>query len=143
MKHQRIYIEDYDWVVDVFYDTVAEDADIVLGYLRRLGCSGGDYIHSRNNLRSGDMDTGLTYSDNRKRESVMVIGRSSTLAEFLNSWMHESTHLQRHICQEYWINPYSEEAAYLAGDIAMKMHPVLSQFMCSCQSSSKTSDDNI
>lgn len=132
MKHQRIYIEDYDWVVDVFYDTVAEDAEMILKYLRRLGCSGGDYIHSRNNLRSGDMDTGLTYSDNRKRESVMVIGRSSTLAEFLNSWQHEMTHLQRHICQAFWINPYSEEAAYLAGDIAMKMHPVLSQFMCGC-----------
>ena len=143
MKRQRIYLDDYDWVVEVFYDTVPDDAAVILRMLRRLGCKDDDIERSRRMLLSGENNTGLTYSDAKKQESVMVIGRSSMLAEFLNSWQHEMTHLQRHICQAFWINPYSEEAAYLAGDIAMKMHPVLSQFMCSCQSSSKTLDNTI
>lgn len=132
MKRQRIYLDGYDWVVDVFYDTVRENAPVILGMLRRLGCRDGDYVHGRKSLMSGEMNTGLTYSDRRKRESVMVIGRTSSLPEFLNTWQHEMTHLQRHICREFRIDPYSEEAAYLAGDLAQRMHPVLSQFMCGC-----------
>lgn len=132
MKHQHIFLDDYDWVVEVFYDTVSNDAAVILRMLRKLGCKDDDFERSRRMLLSGENNTGLTYSDAKKQESVMVIGRSSTLAEFLNSWQHEMTHLQRHICQAFWINPYSEEAAYLAGNLAQQMYPLLSQFMCDC-----------
>jgi len=35
----------------------------------------------------------------------------------MNSFIHEIRHLERHIEQVYDIDPYGEEAAYLAGDI--------------------------
>ena len=132
MKRQRIYVEDYDWVVEVFYDTRREDAPEILSVLRRYGCSGSDLINSRDSLTNGQPNTGLTYSNSWRRESVMVIGATSSLAEFLNTWQHEMTHLQRHICKEFDINPYSEEAAYLAGGLAQQMYPLLSVFMCGC-----------
>lgn len=132
MRRQRIYLEDYDWIADVFYDTHPEDAATICGLLRRIGCRGHDLEDAERSIVSGGQNTGLTYSDPNKRESVMVIGNTSSLPEFLNTWVHESTHLQRHICKEFWINPYSEEAAYLAGNLAQKMYPLLSIFMCSC-----------
>lgn len=132
MKRQRIYVEDYDWVVEVFYDTRRADAPEILSILRRYGCTGSDLVNSRESLTNGQPNTGLTYSNSWRRESVMVIGATTSLAEFLNTWQHEMTHLQRHICKEFDINPYSEEAAYLAGGLAREMYPLLSVFMCPC-----------
>lgn len=132
MLRQRIYIRKYDWLVYVFYDTDSTDADEILSLLRHIGCRGKNLSDSGESLRNGIDNTGLTFSNNRLRESVMVIGRASSLAEFLDTWQHEFTHLQRHICRTYGIDPYSEEAAYLAGDIAKRMHPLLSHFMCEC-----------
>lgn len=132
MLRQRIYIRKYDWLVYVFYDTDSTDADEILSLLRHIGCREKNLSDSGKSLRNGIDNTGLTFSNNRLRESVMVIGRASSLSEFLDTWQHELTHLQRHICRTYGIDPYSEEAAYLAGDIAKRMHPLLSHFMCEC-----------
>lgn len=60
----------------------------------------------------------------------MVISRTSTPAQFLNSWLHEMRHLSRHIERACGISPYGEEAAYLAGDIGQRMFPVARKFIC-------------
>lgn len=41
-----------------------------------------------------------------------------TLEEFINIYNHEKNHLEMHICDEYGIDPYSEEAAVLSGKLA-------------------------
>ena len=82
------------------------------------------------NLESGNLNTGITYSNFGRRDTVMVISRTSSPAEFLNSWEHEKKHLARHIEQTYGIDPFGEEAAYLEGTIAQKMFPVAKKFIC-------------
>lgn len=62
----------------------------------------------------------------------MVISLTSSPAEFLNSWMHEMQHLCRHVAAAFGIDPYGEEAAYLAGDVGQKMFPVARRFLCDC-----------
>jgi hypothetical protein len=52
------------------------------------------------------------------RRSVVVINRPTTLEEFINVFNHEKNHLEMHICDEFKINPYSEEAAELSGNLA-------------------------
>ena len=76
------------------------------------------------------MDTGLTYSHFGQGETVMVLSMASSPAEFLNSWLHEMRHLTRHIEQANGIDPYGEEAAYLAGSVGQKMFPVARKFIC-------------
>ena len=105
MLRQRIYIRKYDWLVYVFYDTDSTDADEILSLLRHIGCKGKNLSDSGESMRNGLDNTGLTFSNNRLRESVMVIGRASSLSEFLDTWQHELTHLQRHICKTYGIDP--------------------------------------
>lgn len=85
---------------------------------------------ARKNLTSGNLDTGLTYSNISGRNTVMVISLTSSPAEFLNSWLHEMRHLSRHIEQACAISPYGEEAAYLAGEIGQRMFPVAKRFIC-------------
>lgn len=132
MKVQHIYLDGYGWEVTVCYDTVPEDAPYILDVLADLGCGEADMRRAHRSLGRGDADTGLTYSDMEGRRSVMVIGRTSSLAQFLDTFSHELTHLCQHIGRCYGINPWSEEIAYLAGELARRMHPVLSQFMCGC-----------
>lgn len=76
------------------------------------------------------MNTGLTYSNPRYRESVMVIALTSSPEEFQNSFDHEKGHLVKHISQAFGIDPYGEEEQYLSGDIGQLMFPVAKQFLC-------------
>lgn len=89
-----------------------------------------DYTVAEDNLLSGRVNEGLCYSNYRNHASVLVISGTSSPEQFMNSLIHEIRHLERHIEQAYNIDPYSEEAAYLAGHIGEMMFPVAKQFVC-------------
>lgn len=40
------------------------------------------------------------------------------MEEFVNVYNHEKNHLEMHICDEFNIDPHSEEAAELSGTLA-------------------------
>ena len=40
------------------------------------------------------------------------------LTKITNTFEHEKNHLEMHICEALDINPYSEEAAHMSGDLA-------------------------
>lgn len=130
MIRQEIYIPKYDWRVRIYYAVTTYWAARILSDMERIGCRGSGLAKAWRNLRSGDLNTGLTYSNFQTGETVMVISLTSSPEEFLNSWEHEKKHLARHIEQAYGIDPYREEAAYLEGTIAQKMFPVARKFIC-------------
>lgn len=70
------------------------------------------------NLDKAELDTGFTYSDYDKYYSIIVIHKASSIGEFINTFEHEKNHLEMHICEALDINPYSEEAAHMSGDLA-------------------------
>lgn len=120
----------YGWRVRVYYAVTTYHAGRILSDLYRIGCRGRQLAQARDNLTSGYLDTGITYSNFARCETVMVISLTTTPAEFLNSWEHEKKHLARHIEQAFGLNPYSEDAAYLEGEIAMQMFDVAHKFLC-------------
>ena len=130
MIRQEIYIPKYDWRVRIYYAVTTYWAGRILSDMERIGCRSVELAKAWRNLRSGDLNTGITYSNFRERETVMVISRTSSPEEFLNSWEHEKKHLARHIEQTYGIDPFGEEAAYLEGTIAQRMFPVARKFIC-------------
>lgn len=130
MMVQDFYLKRYRWHVRVYYAVTRYLAEDILADLRAAGCSDRQLRRAWENLRSGDLNTGITYSNFGRRETVMVISLTSTPAEFLNSWMHEMQHLCRHVSQAFTLNPYGEEAAYLAGDVAQKMFPLAKKLLC-------------
>lgn len=130
MIRQEIYIPKYDWRVRIYYAVTTYWTERIANDLWDIGCRGDSLAKAVRNLRSGDLNTGITYSNFRERETVMVISRTSSPEEFLNSWEHEKKHLARHIEQAYGIDPFGEEAAYLEGTIAQKMFPVARKFIC-------------
>lgn len=133
MKRQLIFLPQYQWHLNIFYDTYKEDIDSVMDALIRLECSEESLERSYENIISNEANMGLTYSNPEFRESLVVLGHADNLGEFLNSAVHEICHIAVHIAQFLDIDTYSEELCYLAGDIAQKMHPLLQPYMCGCK----------
>ena len=131
MIRQDFTLEGYGWGVRVYYAVSTYWTGRIMKDLKATGCSGRQLERAFRNLSSGGLNTGITYSNLHGGKSVMVISLTSSPQEFLNSWMHEMRHLSRHIEKAFGIDPYGEEAAYLAGDIGQKMFPVARMFLCS------------
>ena len=127
---QDFYLPRYGWHVRAYYAVTTYRRDRILRDLRRIGCRGEELERACLNLADSALDTGLTYSNLRRCETVMVLSLTSTPAEFLNSWVHEMKHLARHVEQSFRVNTFGEEAAYLEGTIAQKMFPVAKRFLC-------------
>lgn len=72
----------------------------------------------------GQLDTGFTHTDYRKRRSIVGISPTTNQEQFLNTIVHEAKHVQSHICNYYNISEDSEKAAYLIGYIVQQMHKV-------------------
>ena len=84
-------------------------------------------------MESCQINTGLTYSNNDLRETIMVIGMWSSPDEFVNSFSHELRHFTDHIAREFGLESGGEEVAYLTGSIHKELYPVNRMFLCDCK----------
>ena len=129
---QDIYLPEYDWHCRVFYAVTGYWADDILYELSEIDCIGKDYRRAQESLYSGRVNTGLTFSNYKLKESVMVIALTSSPEEFAHSFDHEKGHLAKHIAAAYNLDPFGEELQYLSGDIAKEMFPIAKRFLCEC-----------
>ena len=90
---------------------------------------GGD-IGETEDLISKWYNVGFTYSNLKRKRSVLLIGISTCPAEFQNTFDHEKGHLAMHIAERYDIDPYGEEYQYLTGEIGRALYPVAKTFLC-------------
>ena len=97
MKRQLIHIPEYGWKVYVYYDTTPKNAREVIRKIYRLGCSEEGILRTYEQLSSGIYNNGFTYSNRVLKRSVVSLGRASSFAQFLNSFVHELHHLVTHI----------------------------------------------
>lgn len=72
----------------------------------------------------GQKDGGFTYTDFKRKQSIVGIGKSTSNSQLLNTITHEAKHVQSHICKYYNIKEDGEDAAYLIGYIVQQMYQV-------------------
>lgn len=132
MKVQRIYLPDWDWECTIFYDASWRHLPEVLHELRRIGCSRRHFFTAKASLFSDEPNRGFTISSFQTRSSVMLIGNTTSVEQFQNTFDHEKGHLARHICQADDIDPYGEEAQYIAGEIGQRLWKVAKDYICGC-----------
>ncbi len=130
MVRARIYIKEYDWQVDCYFAKTCYYVYEILDNIRRIGCSRETMAEAHRNLMSANMNTGLCYSNRPAHRSVLVTSVTTTPQEFLNSLMHEITHLTNHISIECGIDATTEEPCYLAGEIAEQVYPYVKGLLC-------------
>ena len=113
MIHYNIYFKSYDWEVEVY--VILKDCyiNMIINSLR--DCPQTEIQQAFINLTTR-INSGFIRTFNRK--SIIVINKPTTLEEFVNIYNHEKNHLEMHICEEFNIDPHSEEAAVLSGNLA-------------------------
>lgn len=128
MLRQKIVLSN-GWTIYAYYAVDTYYTDEIMGHLYDIGCRGEDLHTAYENLSSGKLDTGLTYSNCEHRKTVLVVGITSSPDEFFNSWQHEVVHVRQHIARCTGMDVWGEEIAYLGGELSQKMFPVIRKFL--------------
>lgn len=124
---QQFKIRKYNWDVVIYYTICDDQKAAVIHTLEKMDCTEKTMQSIKINLEKSSPDTGFTYSNYHQQKSLIVIHKASSIGEFLNTFEHEKNHLEMHICEALDINPYSEEAAILSGELAQQ---ILEEALC-------------
>ena len=127
---QDIYLKDYDWSIRVYYEIDAVYLHSIMNDLEALHCEDPEECLDRF-LKAG-LNSGLTYTSPKQNSSLVLIGKTSSPAEFQSTFDHEKGHLATHIAEVLDIDLYSEDYQYLVGEIGKQMFPAAQLFMCEC-----------
>ena len=130
MIRQNIYIKKYDWKICAYYAISTYYVDDILEHLWDIGVDGENAKRAYDNLSKNNLDTGSCYSNYAKRKTIIVIAKTSSPEEFLNSLTHEASHACIHIASASYVDLRSEEYAYMVGDLCMEMYPRVKQLLC-------------
>ena len=115
---QSFRIKKYNWSIVIYYTVNDEESKEIIDKLEDLHCNSKTLESIKRNLEDAKVDTGFAYSSYNKQYSIVVIHKASSIGEFINTFEHEKNHLEMHICEALDINPYSEEAAHMSGNLA-------------------------
>ena len=124
MVRQVIVLPFWDWRCLIFYDATSRDAESILSVLEEIGCKGSSLERAERNLYSGLQNTGLTFTNQARHRSIMVIGSASEPAQFWDTLDHEKGHLAEHIAEALSLDRSEEEFEYLKGAIARETYSV-------------------
>ena len=118
MIQQNLHIEEIGWSLRIFYcPKTSSQRSIVLQRLFDAGCTGKNYRRAMSLLNSGALNIGLTYTNKDERETIIVIGCSSDIAEFVNTLTHEINHFIEHVMEALHIESGTEDEAYFTGEL--------------------------
>ena len=118
MIQQNLHIEEIGWSLRIFYcPKTSSQRSIVLQRLFDAGCTGKNYRRAMSLLNSGALNIGLTYTDKEERETIIVVGCSSDIAEFVNTLTHEINHFIEHVMEALNIESGTEDEAYFTGEL--------------------------
>lgn len=126
----ELYTLRCDWSVTVFFAINEYWTDEIMEELWYLGIDAQKAKKAYENLSSGELNTGLCYSNYQKRKSVVVISKTTTADELFNSTLHEFKHLSSHIAKACDLEETGEEIAYATGELAHDMWKYVKHLFC-------------
>lgn len=93
---QRLILREYNWAITILYQCDCRDTKEILYHLQSIECPQALQDDAYNNLITCNSNTGLTYSNYRLGRTIMVINKTDSPKELLNTITHECYHF---ICQ--------------------------------------------
>ena len=118
------------WRVRAYFAVSKYNVEEIVGDLIYIRCPYHILQDVEYNLRFQKIDTGFTYSNRRRRQTVMVVGLTSHPSEFLNSYEHELRHLVDDVAGTLGIPLSGEGVAYLTGNINRLLWEDIHDFVC-------------
>lgn len=114
----------YGWNVIVLYETTCDDIDFIIETLKDINCPRKYIKEALSNLEECKLDSGLTYSNLKIKSSVIIINKTSSFAQLINTISHEYYHLICHISKSLDIND-EEKLANLNGNLNMRSYKIV------------------
>lgn len=115
---------EYNWKITIFYETTCDDIDSLIEALININCPRTYINEALNNLETCNFNIGLTYSNLKLKSSVIVISKTSSFAQLINTISHEYYHLICHISKSLNIED-EEELATLNGNLNMRSYKII------------------
>lgn len=125
MIRQHIVLGKDQWDIIVYYNIDMKYKQYLSNILYQQGCSNKEINESMNILSK--YNTGITYTNMKRRISIVFISKATSNDQFINTIIHEAKHVQTHVCDYYNINENGETAAYLIGYIVQQMYKIFKQ----------------
>lgn len=115
-----------DWKLIILYDCTRKDINTVIQNLERIDCPQVLIDKAIDNLGTSSLNAGLSYSNLDLKSSVIVVSRTSSVGEFINTISHEYYHLMCHLRSAY---PYAEEEEFatLTGNLNMQSYKIIEE----------------
>ena len=118
MIEQKLHIKEIGWNLRIFHcPKTSSQRATVLKCLYNAGCTGINFRRAMALLNSGAWNIGLTYTNKGDRKTIIVIGCSSDVAEFVNTLTHEINHFIEHVMEALHIESGTEDEAYFTGEL--------------------------
>lgn len=118
------------WLARFVFATDGYDEDEILDTLYDLDASDYILVKAAQKMREGKPDEGFTYANRDIMEALVVIGPTTSAAQFQNTLVHEIHHLAVAVADSLGVDLYSETPAYVAGDSAMGLAEVICRLGC-------------
>ena len=118
MIKQNLHIEEIGWNLRIFYcPKTTSQRSVVLQCLYNTGCTGRNFRRAMTLIGSGAVNTGLIFSNKSERKTIIVVGLSSNVGEFINTLTHEINHFIEHVMEALHIQSGTEDEAYFTGEL--------------------------
>ena len=107
-----------NWKLIILYECTCDDINYIIKTLKGINCPNKYIKEALINLETCNLNIGLTYSNLKQKSSVIIISKTSSFSQLINTISHEYFHLICHIKKALKIED-EEELAYLNGDLNM------------------------
>ena len=118
------------WRVDFLFCTEGYEKEEILPLLSYMDASDEVLDLTEDIIDSDILNTGFTYSNTKLHRALVVIGPSSSGAEFVDSLTHELHHVAVAIADSIGVDLDSETPAYIAGDAARDLIGIICDLGC-------------
>lgn len=137
---QNVYLSDYNWNVKVYYAVNGYYIEEILNELVKYNPTIQEYNAVSHTMQNFEYNIGFTFTNYALKHSLVIIGLTTSPAQFQDTFDHEKGHLAMHIAQYFSIDPYGEDYQYLTGSIGRKLFPIAKKFLCEHCKNSLSSD---
>ena len=127
MIHRVVRVQ--GWTVDFLFAHRRNDEEGVMACLYEYGAPKEIARQTREQM-DGAPNRGFTFSNSDRRVILTWVGHQSSGAQWVNTTVHELAHIAQAIALDDGMDPFSEDFAYLCGDISQTVADILCTLAC-------------
>ena len=130
MIKARVYLQEYDWTIYAHFAVTKDNSEEIFNKLLQYGSQYNEALDACAVIEEDRPNYGITYSNHILKTTILVISKSTSAKEFIDTFVHEVSHIQRHIIKTYHLDSDSEQVCYMIGTIAKQLYTKCSRLFC-------------